>query len=252
MLDISCQEIYSSSDYIEIRDGSYKDAPVIGRFCGNGDNLPEYLYSTKNYLQIRLENYWKPQQRLPTVFFDLRRFVSNFLKSGQGFKAQYSSTNVTYKMNYKFGECNSYFSASNGTITSPSYPYYYNGQGQDVDCVYTISQPSGTFVNLTIVVFDLTYSTFDYLEIRDGSSETSPYIGKFFGADIPTSIQSTQSLMWIKWEHNIIKMTATLILIFYSGSTIQNQPHQYLEAGGVDLKYNIIQWNVVPRFAVKV
>ena len=72
MLDIPCQEIYSSSDYIEIRDGSYKDAPVIGRFCGNGDNLPEYLYSTKNYLQIRLENiYRKPQQRLPNVFFDV-------------------------------------------------------------------------------------------------------------------------------------------------------------------------------------
>ena len=71
MLDIPCQEIYSSSDYIEIRDGSSQDAPVIGRFCGNGDNLPESLYSTKNYLQIRLENYWKPQQRLPTLFFDL-------------------------------------------------------------------------------------------------------------------------------------------------------------------------------------
>ena len=195
MLDISCREIYSASDYIEIRDGNSEDAPVIGRFCGNGDNLPEYLYSTQNYLQIRWENRRDNKQDQPIFCL---RFVSNFYKSGQGFKAQYSSTNVTHRMNYNFGECDSYFSTSNGTITSPSYPYNHRGQGQDIDCECTISQPSGTFVNLTIVVFDLTYSTFDYLEIRDGSSETSPYVGKFYGTDIPTSIQSTQSLMWIK------------------------------------------------------
>ena len=203
MLDISCQEIYSSSDYIEIRDGSSEDAPVIGRFCGNGDNLPDSLYSTQNYMQIRLENR-RGKKDFPLPYFYLR-FVSNSFKSGQGFKAQYALTNVTHKMNYKFGECDSHFSTSNGTITSPSYPKSYNrpkGQNQDVDCVNSISQPSGTFINLTVVVFDLTYSTFDYLEIRDGSSEASSYIGKFFGTDIPTSIQSTQNQMWIKWEHN--------------------------------------------------
>ena len=68
MLDIPCQEIYSSSDYIEIRDGSYEDAPVIGRFCGNGDNLPESLYSTKNHLQIRLENKRSGSKDYPTQF----------------------------------------------------------------------------------------------------------------------------------------------------------------------------------------
>ena len=199
MLDISCQEIYSASDYIEIRDGNSEDAPLMGRFCGNGENLPDSLFSTQSDIQIRLENR-RDNKFYPTHFSP--RFVSNSFKSGQGFKAQYSSTNVTHKLNYKFGECDSYFSTSNGTITSPSYPFNYPGHDHDVECVCSISQPTGTYINLTIVVFDLTYSTFDYLEIRDGSSETSPYIGKFFGADIPTTIQSTQSQMWIKWEHN--------------------------------------------------
>ena len=69
MLDISCQEIYSSSDYIEIRDGNSEDAPVIGRFCGNGDNLPESLYSTKNHLHIRLENKRSGSKDNPPQFF---------------------------------------------------------------------------------------------------------------------------------------------------------------------------------------
>ena len=39
---------------------------------------------------------------------------------------------------------------------------------------------------------------YDYLEIRDGSADDSPPLGKLCGRDIPASIQSSQNHLWIK------------------------------------------------------
>ena len=41
----------------------------------------------------------------------------------------------------------------------------------------------------------------DCIELRDGISQLSPLIGKFLGSGIPTSIQTTQNNMWMKWEN---------------------------------------------------
>ena len=39
---------------------------------------------------------------------------------------------------------------------------------------------------------------FDYLEIRDGSAETSPLLAKLCGKEIPAFIQSNQNQVWMK------------------------------------------------------
>ena len=39
----------------------------------------------------------------------------------------------------------------------------------------------------------------DFLEVRDGVSDKSPLIGKFFGENIPHSLQSTQNKLWIRY-----------------------------------------------------
>ena len=84
------------------------------------------------------------------------------------------------------------------------------------DCIYIISQPSGTFLELQIKMLDLNapdcFRTFkrshetnfmagigsDYLEIRDGGSELAPLMGKFCGSRFPTLLQTTQSNAWMK------------------------------------------------------
>ena len=96
------------------------------------------------------------------------------------------------------GESGSNFTTINGLLTSPSYPDNYPS---DTDCSYTISQPTGTYLNLTFRMFDLDScfkTVHDYLEIRDGSSEASPLIGKFCGTDVPASIHTTQNQVWMK------------------------------------------------------
>ena len=50
-MDISCHSI--ESDYIDVIDGVSKDSPLIGRFCGDGSNVPATMQTTQNYLRIR-------------------------------------------------------------------------------------------------------------------------------------------------------------------------------------------------------
>ena len=52
-MHIDCQETGYTSDYIEIRDGNSDDSPLMGRFCGNGSNIPASMQTTQNYLRIR-------------------------------------------------------------------------------------------------------------------------------------------------------------------------------------------------------
>ncbi|GAA6080747.1 dorsal-ventral patterning tolloid-like protein 1 isoform X1, partial [Tachysurus ichikawai] len=40
---------------------------------------------------------------------------------------------------------------------------------------------------------------YDYLEVRDGLSESSPLIGRFCGYDIPEDIRSTSNTLWMKF-----------------------------------------------------
>ena len=92
-----------------------------------------------------------------------------------------------------------------GVINSPSYPDEYV---HDEDCVYSITGGENTYINLTILHFDLYevniykcrgISTYDYLEVRDGDSMASPLIAIFCGSDKPTSLHSTQNKLWIRY-----------------------------------------------------
>ena len=102
------------------------------------------------------------------------------------------------------------YSSPNGILRSPYYPAPYT---EDTDCVYTISQHSGTYIMLRILYIDINNSYYDffnwdyvsdntcgtdYLEIRDGQSEQSSLLDKICGTDIPAPIQSTQNHMWLR------------------------------------------------------
>ena len=63
-MDISCQkeiegkstlkqEVRSAADYVEFRDGMSEDSPLMGKWCGNGSDIPSNLQATKNHLLIR-------------------------------------------------------------------------------------------------------------------------------------------------------------------------------------------------------
>ena len=99
-----------------------------------------------------------------------------------------------------------HFSMTGGFIKSPSHPGNYPNS---TDCIYTISQPTGSVILLNFLSMDIhnardwtcdgCCSYDDYLEIRDGPSTNSPLLDKLCGNEIPASIQSSQNQLWMMW-----------------------------------------------------
>ena len=95
--------------------------------------------------------------------------------------------------------CGGTFSNGTGVLSSPFFPENYP-PGQD--CVYSISQPNGTFITLITKSMGINCSGSDSIELRDGNSENSPIIGRYCGseANIPLSIQTTQEYLWMRFK----------------------------------------------------
>ncbi|KAI8478628.1 CUB and sushi domain-containing protein 3 [Branchiostoma belcheri] len=85
------------------------------------------------------------------------------------------------------GSCGGTFVDASGTITSPGYPV---GYGNNENCVYTISAPSGNYIRLDFQAFGLEQN-FDFLKILEGGTETQRYSGQSLP---PTYISSTNTV----------------------------------------------------------
>ena len=106
---------------------------------------------------------------------------------------------------HDFGEtvrfqCGGNFTTLRGILASPSYPEAYP---EDQSCIYTITLPKGSFINITFSLIDIRCNDevgSDYLEIRDGGSDNSPLMIRDCsgGKRIPETMQSTQNFLWIK------------------------------------------------------
>ena len=118
------------------------------------------------------------------------------------------------------GACGGSFTSPHGHLTSPSYPDAYPN---DADCIYIVSMPNGTRINIRVVDMDIEYESdhyyydndyydyhqyggvtcmYDYLEIRDGTSEQSPLIEAYCGdstvLSLPIQMQSTGNNVWMR------------------------------------------------------
>ena len=93
-----------------------------------------------------------------------------------GFTVFYVTQKSLPKWSFRLGACGGTITTPQGILTSPSYPDNYSN---DVECIYTISRPNMTYINLTISYFD-THCT-DNLEMRDGRFESSPKMASFCG-----------------------------------------------------------------------
>ncbi|KAM3183271.1 hypothetical protein ACTXT7_010677 [Hymenolepis weldensis] len=154
-----------TNDYVEIRDGYYSGSPLVGRYCGK--NLPPMIVSTKSRLWI-----------------EYRRSSGSV---SNGFVAEYQAV------------CGGEIVQEEGIITSPSYPEFYK---PNKECIWKIVVPAGFSVALTFQSFDIEKHdncVYDYLEIRDGLSESSPVLKKLCGPTLPTPIKSTNNMMYIKF-----------------------------------------------------
>ena len=127
----------------------------------------------------------------------LNRFRSDRIDNKLGFMIQYQTTDVG--QTFRFG-CGGNLTTKTGMLASPSFPDVYPA---DQICIYSISLPSGYYINITFILLDIRCNAkagSDYLEIRDGSSENSPLMIKDCSDDngIPITLQSPHSKLWVK------------------------------------------------------
>uniref|UniRef100_A0A672HTS6 Cubilin (intrinsic factor-cobalamin receptor) n=1 Tax=Salarias fasciatus TaxID=181472 RepID=A0A672HTS6_SALFA len=163
--DMNLQSHASCSlDYVEVRDGNAETDPLIGRYCGS--LVPAPVHSSSNSLWIG--------------------FRSDSSVSHAGFRALYTVA------------CGGVLSGS-GKVRSPYHP---NAYPQNKVCEWIINQPEGYLVTLDFLSFDTEGSEcqFNFVEVRDGSSSSSPLLGTFCGSNIPPRLQSTQRSMYIRFK----------------------------------------------------
>ena len=98
-----------------------------------------------------------------------------------------------------FSECGGNYSDASGHIYSPAYPEKYpHGR----NCTYLITQPFGSYINMTIIDMDIDCNIIesDNLEIRDGHSGKSPKIAEVCGngSNIPSFMVTSQNSLRIR------------------------------------------------------
>ena len=122
--------------------------------------------------------------------------MSNHTNSGSGFKLDYHA--VEEGGTYLLGTCGGNFITSYGLLTSPSYPANYPDLA---NCTYIINLPPERYIKLTSYEIDIHCSPeSDYLEMRDGNSETSPLIIRFCGngTNVPSYLTTSQNSLWMR------------------------------------------------------
>ncbi|XP_005335338.2 tolloid-like protein 2 [Ictidomys tridecemlineatus] len=169
ILNFTSMDLFKSRlcwyDYVEVRDGYWRKAPLLGRFCG--DKVPEPVVSTDSRLWVEF------------------RSSSNIL--GKGFFAVYEAT------------CGGDINKDAGQIQSPNYPDDYR---PSKECVWRITVSEGFHVGLTFQAFEIERHdscAYDYLEIRDGPTEDSALIGHFCGYEKPEDVKSSSNRLWMKF-----------------------------------------------------
>ena len=105
-----------------------------------------------------------------------------------------------------YSECGGNHTDASGLLTSPFYPN--DSYPNNAECDYLITSPNGTFINITIVDFDIPDGhercLHDFVEFRDGSSKNASVIGKLCDNEltlpiIPMTLYSSQNYMRIRY-----------------------------------------------------
>ncbi|XP_026057290.1 cubilin-like [Carassius auratus] len=158
-------------DYLEIRDGLLPEDSVLGKYCSTASPAP---------LQTTGPSAWI-------------HFHSDFSISDRGF-------HITYTTSPSDPGCGGVFTDTEGIIISPNWP---NNYAHNRQCIYIIRMPRSEKAALNFTHMDLeTHSgcLFDFVEVRDGTGETDPLIGKYCGTTLPAPILSTANGLWIRFK----------------------------------------------------
>ncbi|EDV51468.2 cubilin homolog [Drosophila erecta] len=97
--------------------------------------------------------------------------------------------------------CGGTFTGRSGYIKSPNWPKNY---GESETCEWILRAPLGHRIELVVRNFTLENGFrgcgMDWLEIRNGDSESSPLIGRYCGTEIPSTLPSFGNALYLKFK----------------------------------------------------
>uniref|UniRef100_A0A3B5L191 Cubilin n=1 Tax=Xiphophorus couchianus TaxID=32473 RepID=A0A3B5L191_9TELE len=165
----------SSGDYLQLRNGPDGSSPILGgRICGSSP--PSILQTTDNHLHIH--------------------FVTDSSNEASGFKLIFEVHNEACGGSILLTD-----NDPPGYITSPNYPQNYP---QNIDCTWVITVPNGEAVQIDFeedfYIEPTASCSFDYLELRDGSSLNSDLISRLCGNTRPSTQHSKGSSMLLRFR----------------------------------------------------
>ncbi|XP_046451773.1 cubilin-like isoform X2 [Daphnia pulex] len=174
-LDMESQPSGCAFDYVEVRNGRDRRAPLVGRYCNSFSLVPIVSKSTSLYV----------------------KFKSDMNLAGRGFKARYETL------------CNTELKGLSGVIESPNFP---NNYPHNRNCTWTIAAPLGNRINLTFSHFDVEQHgsqdssalapvncMYDFVEVRQPNGT----LGRFCGSSLPPELGSTQDKVMIQFMSDL-------------------------------------------------
>jgi len=157
------------NDYVELKDGSNLNSPLIGRYCGH-NYLPPAIATRSQNLYLR--------------------FVSDAYGSHNGFRLQYAVSG-----------CGGHMTGSTGNFTSLNYPNHYPSRRE---CVWTIAVTPGSRIELTIQEMDVEAHPacdYDALEVFGGIDSSSFRLMQLCHRQLaPQVITSTGSNLYVRFR----------------------------------------------------
>ncbi|XP_048514923.1 bone morphogenetic protein 1 isoform X1 [Athalia rosae] len=216
-------------DYVEIRDGHSADSPLIGVYCGY--KVPPDIRSTGSQLLVKFVSDASVQKAGFSATF-MKEFDECVLID-HGCEHECINTLGGYECSCKVGfelhsdgkhcedACGGVFDASNGTITSPSFPEAYPG---NKNCVWEIIAPPQYRITLNFTHFDLEGNNVYQQECEYDSVEVHSKLGDdvlrkhgiFCGSKLPSLLTSEGNSMRVAFTSDNSVQKSGFAAVFFT------------------------------------
>ncbi|KAK2718001.1 protein tolkin-like [Artemia franciscana] len=213
-------------DYLEIRDGTEENSPLIGIFCGH--KVPDDIKSTGPHLWVKFVSDSSVQKA---------GFAASFIKetdecavSNHGCEHMCVNTLGSFECQCKIGfeiqpdgkscgdACGGILDSPNGTITSPSFPDLYPASKT---CIWEIIAPPQWKITLNFTHFDIEGTNedcdYDSVEIRSKLSENAmKKHGIFCGNRVPPMITSEGNALRVEFNSDTSVQKTGFAAVYFS------------------------------------
>ncbi|KAJ3611231.1 hypothetical protein NHX12_021247, partial [Muraenolepis orangiensis] len=157
-----------SENYLEMKDWPMGDYGQAHKFCAGDGPMPDF-YSYGRTMRLH--------------------FKSDTFLQGNGMS-----------LTYQVAGCSRTYQQAYGYLRSPGWPAVYP---HEVECEVVLAAPQGSTISLFFDSFDLEHHSdcsFDYVEVRNGSTGSSPLLGKLCGSALPSPIFPGGNQLYLRFR----------------------------------------------------